>query len=131
MTTDGSGVFSRRPQKRNPPAPGGNRSPQQPGMTPDFSSIPGEARTRAPRTNHPRRPLSQYGTSQEIMHVFRPGADGIWAKEQFEQAPISDEEQRRANPAALTPIRPVPDFALGTSLHADLAAQLEAGKQGE
>lgn len=131
MTTDGSGVSSRRPQKRNPPAPGGKRSPQQPGMTPDFSSIPGEARPRAPRTTNPRRPLSQYGTSQEIMRVFRPTADGVWTKDVFEQAPVSDEEQRKANPAALTPIRPVPGFALGTSSQADLTAQLEAGKQGE
>lgn len=65
------------------------------------------------------------------MRVFRPGADGVWTKELFEQAPASDEEQRKANPAALTPIRPVPGFALGTSSGADLAAQLEAGKQGE
>lgn len=65
------------------------------------------------------------------MRVFRPGADGVWTKERFEQAPSSDEEQRKANPAALTPIRPVPGFALGTSSGADLTAQLEAGKQGE
>jgi hypothetical protein len=100
-------------------------------MTPDFSSIPGEALPKAPRASNPRRPLSQYSTAQEIMRVFRPGADGVWTKERFEQAPSSDEEQRKANPAALTPIRPVPGFALGTSSGADLTAQLEAGKQGE
>ncbi len=130
MTNDGSGVSS-RPQKQNPPAPGGSRSPQQPGVTPDFSSIPGEQRARAPRATNPRRPLSQYGTTQEIMRVFTPAADGVWTKERFEQAPTSDEEERKANPAALTPVRPVPGFALGTSVNVDLAAALEAGKQGE
>jgi hypothetical protein len=128
MTNEGPGVSR---QKRNPPAPGGNRSPQQPGVTPDFSSIPGEVRVPAPPAANIRRPLTQYGTAQEIMGVFRPGSDGLWAKERFEQAPVSDEEQRKANPVALTPIRPVPGFALGTSSGADLAAQLEAGKQGE
>ena len=49
------------------------------------------------------------------MRVFRPGADGRWASTQFEQAPPSLEEQRKANPAAVPPSFPGAVFALGTS----------------
>ncbi len=112
-------------------APGGRRSPQKPGMTPDYSTITGQAVEVAPPATSKLRPISQYGTAQEIMQVFTPGADGVWDKTDFEQAPSSYQEQRTAHPAALTPIRPVPGFALGESSGTDLAALTEAGKQGE
>jgi hypothetical protein len=100
-------------------------------MTPDYSTITGEAREVAPPAASLQRPVSQYGTAQEIMDVFNPGADGVWDKTDFEQAPTSDEERRKALPTALTPIRPVPGFALGQSSGTDLAALMDAGKQGE
>ncbi len=113
------------------PTPGGGRSPQRPGQTPDRSSIPGERRDRSPRVTSLLRPISQYGTAEEIMQVFRPHDGVIWVKEDFEQTSASNEEMRKANPADLTPIRPVPGFALGVSSAVDSAAMLEAGKQGE
>ena len=129
MFTDGSQM--RRSRHKRPPAPGARQSPQKPGMTPDYSTITGQAREVAPPATSLQRPLSQYGTAEEIMQVFTPGADGVWDKTDFEQAPASEEENRKALPTALTPIRPVPGFALGESSGTDLAALMEAGKQGE
>lgn len=111
------------------PSPGGSRSPQRPGQTPDRSTIPGEMRQTMPRASDVRRPLSQYGTAQEIMQVFQPGSNGSWDKTDFEQTGASNEEMRKANPAELTPTRPVPGFALGTSAAVDRAAMLEAGQE--
>jgi hypothetical protein len=129
MFTDKSQMGRSRTYRQ--PAPGGRRSPQKPGMTPDYSTITGQANDVAPPATTVRRPISQYGTAQEIMQVFTPGADGVWDKTDFEQAPTSNEEQRKALPTALTPIRPVPGFALGESSGTDLAALMDAGKQGE
>jgi len=120
-----------RARRQRQPAPGARRSPQKPGMTPDRSTIIGQAREVAPPATSRQRPLSQYGTAQEILRVFTPGADGVWDKSDFEQAPTSDEERRKALPTNLTPMRPVPGFALGESSGTDLAALMEAGKQGE
>ena len=128
MFTDGNKSNSRFDR---PSAPGGRRSPQKPGLTPDRSTIPGEARRTAPLAGANQRPVSQYGTAQESLHVYTPGENGVWDAADFEQAPASQEEVRKANPAALTPIRPVAGFALGESAVADQAALLAAGKQGE
>ena len=121
----------KRNQAERPSAPGGRMSPQKPGQTPDRSTIPGEMRRTAPRSGSNQRPVSQYGTAQEILKVFTPGENGAWDKGDFEQAPASQEEERKANPAALTPARPVAGFALGESALVDQAALLDAGKQGE
>ena len=128
MFTDGNKSNARFDR---PSAPGGRRSPQKPGLTPDRSTIPGEARRTAPLAGANQRPVSQYGTAEEILHVFTPGENEVWDAADFEQAPSSQEEARKANPAALTPIRPVAGFALGESAVADQAALLAAGKQGE
>ena len=116
---------------RQPAAPGGRKSPQKPGQTPDRSTISGEMRRTAPPSGSNQRPISQYGTAQEIMKVFTPGENGVWDKGDFEQASASEEEERKANPAVLTPNRPVAGFALGESALVDQAALLDAGKQGE
>ena len=51
-------------------APGAVASPQMPGQVPDRSTVPGHFSTRvAPPSGPVRRPLTQYGTAQEIMHV--------------------------------------------------------------
>ena len=113
------------------PAPGGSRSPQRPGATPDRSTVPGHHSLTAPRAGELRRPISQYGSAQEIMSVYAPGADGSWDKDNFEQATVAPEEARKDHPANLTPSRPVPGFALGSSLVMDAAAALDAGKAGE
>ena len=128
MFTDDNKTKNR---SQRPATPGGRKSPQKPGMTPDRSTIPGEMHRTAPRAGSNQRPVSQYGTAQEILQVFTPGEDGVWDKGDFEQGPASEEEERKANPAVLTPIRPVAGFALGESALVDQAALLDAGKQGE
>jgi len=114
-----------------PATPGGRKSPQKPGQTPDRSTIAGESRRTAPRSGSNQRPIAQYGTAEEILGVFTPGENGVWDKGDFEQAPSTQEEQRKANPAELTPNRPVAGFALGESAQVDQIALLEAGRQGE
>ena len=93
-------------QRKSPPAPGASRSPQQPGMTPDRSTIPGEFSTRVPRPSTKRRPLTQYGTAEEIMKVFKKVPEDQIAPKNFEQATASSEELRKAYPWELPPVRP-------------------------
>jgi hypothetical protein len=113
------------------PSPGARRSPQRPGATPDRSTVPGHHSEKVAPAEELRRPLTQYASAQEVMNVYTPDADGVWTKERFEQAPVAAEEARKAHPANLTPNRPVPGFALGSSTQTDAAAALEAGKAGE
>src|SRR5687767_12483676 len=71
---------------KSPKAPGAAQSPQMPGQVPDRSTIPGHFSTRVARPTGPiRRPLTQFGTAQEIMHVF-PDPDEDAEKAEFEQA---------------------------------------------
>jgi hypothetical protein len=96
-----------------PDAPGAVSSPQIPGQVPDRSSIPGEGNlpVAVPETP-PRRPLTEYGTAQRIMHVYAPEDGNEDDPARFEQAPISYEEMRKAYPALRTPLRPMPGYAL-------------------
>lgn len=96
----------RRMRMRFPAAPGGSASPQIPGATPDFSTIPGERVARSPRVSTPRHPLSQAGTAEGIMgfHDAAPGAEND--PERFELGLTSFEEQRKSTPALRTPVRP-------------------------
>ncbi len=95
-----------------PKAPGAAQSPQMPGQVPDRSTIPGHFSTRvAPPAAPIRRPLTQYGTAQEIMHVF-PAPNEDAEKAEFEQATASVEELRKAYPWQLPPEGPTPVFAL-------------------
>lgn len=89
-----------------PPAPGASVSPQHPGDTPDRSGVPGYAGQPLPKVAATRRPLTQYGTAEEIMRVYKRVPEAEMKPEHFEQAPPSNEEQRKSNPALLTPIRP-------------------------
>jgi hypothetical protein len=103
---DGRKAGGRAP--KSPPAPGGSLSPQQPGMTPDRTSIPEHFSTSVPRATSKRRPLSQYGTSEEIMKVFKRKPEDQIKPEDFEQATASGEELRKAYLNQLPPVRPVP-----------------------
>lgn len=95
-----------------PPSPGASKSPQRPGQTPDWSNLPGHQRRQAPRVaGAVRRPLTQYGTAQEILDVY-PSPDAEATKGQFEQAPASAEEMRKAYPWQLPPSGPTPVFRL-------------------
>jgi hypothetical protein len=93
-----------------PPAPGAISSPHKPGQVPDHSTIPGHFSLRVPRAPVGWRSLADEGTTQEIMGVFRPDANGEMTPGQFEQAPASDEELLKAVPADLPPDRPRPGY---------------------
>ena len=90
-----------------PAAPGGSSSPQQPGKTPDRSSIPGHFNTTSARPATKRRPLSQYGSAEEIMNVYKRVPEDEIMPESFEQATASYEELRKATLALLPPGRPL------------------------
>lgn len=92
--------------------PGGAGSPQRPGMTPDRSTIPGHFSERVAPNLGARRPMSQYGSAEEIMGVFYRADGSPLTPDEFEQADSSDEELRKHNPANLTPDRPARGYVL-------------------
>jgi hypothetical protein len=99
---------------KSPPAPGARLSPQQPGMTPDRSSVPGHVDKPVGRPASKRRPLTQYGTAEEIMRVFKKTPEEQLEPGHFEQATASYEELRKAYPRELPPVRPArPTLAAG------------------
>jgi len=108
----GGRVSEERAAPKAPPAPGASSSPQRPGQTPDRSDIPGETVAASPPIDGiPWRPLSEDGTAQEIMNLLpAPGEDA--APSDFEQPPASFQEQRKAYPWQLPPVRPTSVFAL-------------------
>jgi len=97
---------------KSPKAPGAAASPQMPGQVPDRSTVPGHFSTRVARpVGRVRRPLTQYETAEEIMHVF-PAPNEEPDKSEFEQATASVEELRKAYPWQLPPDGPTAVFAL-------------------
>jgi hypothetical protein len=56
--------------------------------------------------------LTQYGTAEELLGVFKQKPMDQLEPADFEQADASPEEMRHANPALLTPIRPLPAVEL-------------------
>ena len=98
---------------RTPPAPAATSSPQLPGMTPDQPALPGRARGSLPPLASNRRPLSEYGSAQRLLGLFtaRPGTE-LEASD-WEQGPSAMEELRKADPALLTPNRPLGGVGLG------------------
>lgn len=114
----------------SPPAPGGSRSPQIPGQVPDRSSVPqhGELPV-APPIGEVRRPLVEYGTSQHIMGVYENFTGEPTDPARFEQATVSYEELRKAEPRLRTPVRPTAGYALadGTRIASAELQALAAG----
>lgn len=108
-----------RPANRStmtPKAPGASKSPQRPGQTPDRSTLPGHHFIQAPEPlGAPIRPAVQYMTAQELSHAMpvpdEPAEPGDW-----EQAPASFEENRKAYPWQNPPRRPTPWFTLGDGI---------------
>jgi hypothetical protein len=113
-----------------PVAPGAVSSPQEPGQVPDRSSVPERGTLPVPVPNEPaRRPLTQYGTSQEIMAVYDKEEMDPTDPRRFVQAPPSYEEQRTAFAGRLrTPMRPTAGYALsdGQRMANDELAALSA-----
>jgi hypothetical protein len=123
---------------KSPKAPGAVASPHIPGQVPDHSTVPGHFSLRvAPPVGRVRRPLTEYGTAQEIMHVF-PAPNEEPDKSEFEQATASVEELRKAYPWQLPPVRPTPVFALDQGVIAEPpvlasgqpAHEIGAGQEG-
>lgn len=98
----------------SPTTPGGSISPQAPGARPDRSNIPGHGQLPVPPTSGVRRPLTEYGTAQEIMGVYAPKPGEAMEPGRFEQATASWEEVRKAYPALLPAQRPGPGYALNS-----------------
>jgi hypothetical protein len=120
-----SSILSVAGRANKTPAPGAISSPQEPGQVPDRSTVPGHFSTRVTRAQSVRRPNVQYGTAEEIMKVFRKHGQEI-TPEQFEQATASFEEMRKADPAALPPVRPARGYVLD---QIEAMEQLEAESQ--
>lgn len=99
------------------PAPGAMVAPHQPGMIPDWTTVPTHVGEQTPAAGSKVRPLSQYGTAEEMLGVFRRKPMDELEPADFEQAPASAEEMRKADPADLTPIRPL--GALGHRIAVD------------
>lgn len=112
----------------SPPAPGAEHSPQRPGETPDTPDLIGKPRGSMQPLASVRRPLTEYGSAQSILGMYS-FAQGTEVKpEDWEQGPSSLEEQRRADPALLTPPRPLSGYGLGLGRSAPVlpAETLEA-----
>jgi hypothetical protein len=77
-------------------------------MRPDRTTIPTHVDESIPPAAVKVRPLTQYGTAEELIGVFRRKPMAQLEPSDFEQAPATAEEMRKANPADLTPIRPLP-----------------------
>jgi hypothetical protein len=75
-------------------------------MIPDRTTIPGRIGEPTPAAITKVRPLTQYGTAEELAGVFKRKQMDQLDPTDFEQADASFEELRKANPAALTPLRP-------------------------
>jgi len=82
-------------------------------MTPDQPELPGRPRGSLPPLVSNRRPLSEYGSAQRLLGLFTPAPGTELQASDWEQGSSSTEELRKADPALLTPIRPLPGIGLG------------------
>ena len=113
---------------QGPETPGAQFSPQHPGEVPDRSTVPGQYSTRVPRATSARRPLTEYGSAQAIMDVYKAAPGQEMEPARFEQATASFEELRKAYPTQVPPERPGPGYALQ---HGDAeASELQAIEGG-
>ena len=108
---------------RTPQAPAATTSPQLPGMTPDQPALPGRSRGTLPPLASNRRPLTEYGSAQRLLGLFTPEPGTELQASDWEQGPSSMEELRKADPALLTPIRPLGDVGLGIGRSTPAIAQ--------
>lgn len=115
--------------KTTPKAPGGRKSPQRPGMTPDRSTIPGHFFVQAPAPlGAPIRPAVEYLTAEELGH-FLPTLDEVAEPKDFEQAPAAAEEMRKGLPWQTPPRRPTAWFTFNDAF-AETDPALAAGPAG-
>jgi hypothetical protein len=113
---------------KTPDAPGGLKTLLKPGDMPDRSTIPGQWAVQAPAPlGPPTRPAAQYLTAQELSNAM-PIPDEPAESSDFEQAPASFEENRKAYPWQNPPRRPTAWFTLGDGV-APSDPALEAGPE--
>jgi hypothetical protein len=98
---------------RAPRAPAAMSSPQLPGMTPDQPDLPGRPRGSLSPLASNRRPLTEYGSAQRLLGLFTPEPGTELQASDWEQGPSAMEELRKADPALLTPMRPLGGVGLG------------------
>jgi hypothetical protein len=98
---------------RTPQAPAATSSPQRPGMTPDEPDLAGRSRGSLPPLASNRRPLTEYGSAQRLLGLFTPEPGTELQASDWEQGPSAMEELRKADPALLTPMRPLGGVGLG------------------
>jgi hypothetical protein len=108
---------------RTPQAPAATTSPQLPGMTPDQPALPGRIRGSLPPLASNRRPLTEYGSAQRLLGLFTPEPGTELQPSDWEQGPSATEELRKADPALLTPIRPLGGVGLGIGRSTSAIAQ--------
>jgi hypothetical protein len=82
-------------------------------MTPDDPDLPGRERGTLPPLGSNRRPLTEYGTAQRMLHLFTPAPGTELEPVNWEQAPPAFEERRKVDPAMTTPFRPLGGYGLG------------------
>jgi hypothetical protein len=125
-------MLEARPANRSatvPKSPGAAKSPQRPGQTPDRSTIPTQYRIQAPEPlGPPIRPAVQYLSAQELSNAMPVPTEPAEPSD-FEQAPASFEESRKAYPWQTPPRRPTPWFTLGDGVATSDPA-LAAGAEG-
>lgn len=112
-------------------APGATNSPQRPGATPDTPDLIGMDRDDYGPLIFSRRPLTEYATAQRVLGLFTPPDGATLTAEDWEQGPSSSEEQRKANPALLTPKRPLGGYGLGIGRTAPQVALPAVEELGE
>lgn len=106
----------------SPVAPGAEHSPQRPGETPDTPDLIGRPRGSMQPLASVRRPLTEYGTAQSVLGMYAFAAGAEVKPEDWEQGPSAFEEQRKADPAYLTPPRPLAGYGLGLGRSAPVLA---------
>lgn len=105
-----------------PQPPAATTSPQRPGMTPDQPDLPGRPRGSLPPLVNNRRPLTEYATAQRLLGIFTPRPGEEMQASDWEQGASAMEELRKADPALLTPVRPLRGQALGVGRSAPAIA---------
>jgi hypothetical protein len=92
-------------------------------MTPDQPALPGRSRGSLPPLASNRRPLTEYGSAQRLLGLFTPAPGTELEASDWEQGPSATEELRKADPALLTPIRPLGGVGLGIGRSTPAIAQ--------
>jgi hypothetical protein len=95
-------------------------------MVPDRTTIPGRIDEPIPAATSKVRPLSQYGTAEEMAGVFTRKSMDELEPSDFEQANATLEELRKANPLALPPVRPAAALRQGSN---DEIRELDSGNE--